>query len=344
MKKSASSLSDFYKLVAREISGQASQKDMDRVVDWRNSSSEASEKYADLKRIWGKRYFAEEDIELISQKEANEQIWESVFEQKEKKSYKAMDGSIFAKIAAVFIIFFSAAFVVYFAIDNNQEEVIHITDIHKQTLPGQKSTFPLPDGSIVYLNSGSSITYRSDYNDNLRIIELEGQAFFDVFKDKNKPFIVRCHDLEVEALGTSFDVNGYSVESIQVSLLSGSVKLYMPKIQKSKSLILNPGEYSIVDKEYNLINKGIFNSYDVLAWKEGRLIFKDASLQEIIPKLEMWYGVKIENQINQLPNKHFNSTFEKENLDNILHNIGLSMGFTHEIQGNKVKLKNKLPM
>ena len=344
MKKSTSSLNNLYKLVAREISGEASQKDKERVAEWKNSSRKAFEEYADLKRIWEKRYFEEEDIELVSQKEANEQIWESVFEQEEKKRYKTIDGSIFKKKAAELIIFCTAAFVLYFVVENTENEIPQIIHINKQTLPGQKSTIPLPDGSIVYLNSGSSIFYRSDYNENLRIIELEGQAFFDIFKDKEKPFIVKCRELEVEALGTSFDVNGYSVESIQVSLLSGSVKLSVPKMQEGKSFILNPGEYSIVDKEYNLINKGNFNPYEVLAWKEGRLIFKDASLQEIIPKLEMWYGVKIENQMNQLSKKHFNSTFERENLDNILQNMGLSMGFTHKIQGNIVTLKNKLPM
>ncbi|MCK5207320.1 MAG: FecR domain-containing protein, partial [Cyclobacteriaceae bacterium] len=300
--------------------------------------------YADLKRIWEKRYFAEEDIELVSQKEANEQIWESVFEQEEKKRYKTIDGSIFIKIAAALIIFCTAAFVLYFVVENTENEIPQIIHINKQTLPGQKSTIPLPDGSIVYLNSGSSIFYRSDYNENLRIIELEGQAFFDIFKDKEKPFIVRCRELEVEALGTSFDVNGYSVESILVSLLSGSVKLSIPKMQESKSLILNPGEYSIVDKEYNIINKGNFNPYEVLAWKEGRLIFNNATLKEIIPKLELWYGVKIKNHDSIDSDKPFTSTFEKENLDNILYNMGNVLGFKHTIKGNDVRITNDVPM
>ncbi|MCK5470038.1 MAG: DUF4974 domain-containing protein, partial [Cyclobacteriaceae bacterium] len=162
--------------------------------------------------------------------------------------------------------------------------------------------------------------------------------------DKEKPFIVKCRELEVEALGTSFDVNGYSVESIQVSLLSGSVKLSVPKMQEGKSFILNPGEYSIVDKEYNLINKGNFNPYEVLAWKEGRLIFNNATLKEIIPKLELWYGVKIKNHDSIDSDKPFTSTFEKENLDNILYNMGNVLGFKHTIKGNDVRITNDVPM
>lgn len=344
MKKSISSLNSLYKLVAREISGQASQKDKERVEIWKSSSPKAAEDYTDLKRIWGKRYFAKEDIELVTQREANEKIWESVFGQDEKKHNSSIDTSILVKIAAAFIIIFSVAFVISFIVDNdNPKEVATITEIHKQTLPGQKSTIHLPDGSTAYLNSGSKISYLSNYNDSVRIINLEGQVFFDVFKDKDKPFIVRCRGLEVEALGTQFDVNSFG-ESIQVSLLRGSVELHLSGTNESKSLILNPGEYSIVNRENKLVKKGNFDPYKVLAWKDGRMIFNKATIQEIIPKLEMWYGVTIDNQTIQLSNKHFNSTFEKENLDNILHNMGLSMGFMHKIQGSKVTLKNKMPM
>ena len=344
MKKSISSLNDLYKLVAREISGEASQKDMERIAEWRNSSPKASEEYADLKRIWEKRYFAEEDTELVSQKEANEKIWECAFEQEEKKCNKSIDRSIFVKVAAAIIIICATAFVLYFVVENTEKNTPQITHIHKQTLPGQKSTISLPDGSIVYLNSGSSISYHVNFNDSIRIIDLEGQAFFDVFKDKEKPFIVMCRDLEVEALGTSFDVNAYYVESIQVSLLSGSVKLSIPKMQESKSLILNPGEYSIVDKEYNIVNKGNFNPYEVVAWKDGRLIFKNATIDEILPKLELWYGVKIKNDASIDSNRPFTSTFEKENLDNILYTMGNILGFKHTIKGNDVRILNDEPM
>ena len=95
MRKSISSLNTLYKLVAREISGQASQKEKERVDLWKNSSPKATEEYTDLKRIWRKRYFAKDDIELVSQKEANEKIWDSVFAKDEKKYYKPPSTSIF---------------------------------------------------------------------------------------------------------------------------------------------------------------------------------------------------------------------------------------------------------
>ncbi len=344
MKEPKSSLNSLYKKVARDISGQASKKDQERVAEWKKSSPKAEEEFTDLEKIWKKRYFAKEDIELVSQNEVNEQIWNKVFERNESKSFKAINSNYFIKIAAVLIVFISAVFVMVYVTDHCPKIEPQVSSIVKETLKGQKSTITLPDGSIVYLNSGSKISYLSDYNNSLRYIELEGQAFFDVFKDKEKPFIVKCRGLEVEALGTSFDVNSYGVNSIQVSLVTGKVKLQIPEMPEKESFTLSPGQYSIINNEYDITDKGNFDPYEVLAWKEGRLIFKDESLDEIIPKLELWYAVQIDNQTTRLSLKHFNSTFEKENLDNILHNMGLTMGFTHTIQENKVILKNKLPM
>ncbi len=339
-----SSLNSIYNIVARKVSGQITERENKLFDKWINSSEEAKETYNDLEKIWSNRYFSEEDVELVSQREANEKIWQSTFEKSEGKNYNNRSVSIFVKWAAIFAFFLSLAFYVYYTVNEKIDIAEAITIINKQTLPGQKSTIPLPDGSIVWLNSGSTISYQSDFNDSIRIIELHGHAYFEVFVDRTKPFIVKCGDLEVKALGTSFDVNGYNGASIQVSLISGSVQLSTPANIENNSFILLPGEYSILDANNQFTEKGKFNSSEVLAWKEGRLIFKNATLDEIIPKLEMWYGVKIDNQTTHLVNKHFNSTFEKENLDNILHNMGLSMGFTHDIHENTVSLKNKLPM
>lgn len=334
---SKSSLNSLYNIVARKISGQASYSENQKFNKWINSSPNAKDTYSDLQRIWAKRYFSEEDLELVSQEEANEKIWQSTFGKEENPAYRRFNISLFIKVAAVVIIFLTTVFAVFFTIEK-EPIVPQITEINKHTLPGQKSTITLRDGTVVWLNSGSKISYLSNYNDSLRIIELVGQAFFEVFEDKTKPFIVKCRNLKVETLGTSFDVNGYDNSYIHVNLLSGSVRLSMSDVAEHKNLILNPGEYSVVDSNNNFIDKGIFDPKEVLAWKEGRLIFKDASIEEIIPKLELWYGVKIVNFLSINTEKPFTGTFEKENLDNILHNIGRVMDFKYEINGNIVKI------
>ena len=120
--------------------------------------------------------------------------------------------------------------------DQPMEEIPVISTIEKHTLPGQKSTITLSDGSLVWLNSGSQISYQSDFNDSLRVVHLKGQAFFEVFKDADKPFIVKCNDLEIIALGTSFDVNAMKDNLLQVSLLTGKVQVNLENKSQSKSI------------------------------------------------------------------------------------------------------------
>lgn len=248
---------------------------------------------------------------------------------------------MFLKFAATFIILISAAVTISFMVDKPKQAESEVNTIQKYTLPGQKSSITLRDGTIVWLNSGSRISYQSDFNDSLRVLRLEGQAFFDIFKDQSKPFVVKCGDLEIEALGTSFDVRGYSESPIQVSLLTGSVKLSLhPKHLDKDNVILKPGEYSVLGINNKFIEKGKFDAYEVLAWKEGRLIFNNETIGEILPKLELWYGVEISNQLTFNMQKPYSSTFEQENLDNILLNMGEVLNFNYEIKGNDVTLKN----
>ena len=337
---SETSHKNLYNLLAKKLAGEASEqewKELERLVE---SSEEAKNALSNAHHIWSSVQFEQNNTELVSQKEVNEKIWHATFlNEKKLKSYR--DNSFIIKIAATLIIFLSAAFVIFKVMEKPVVEEVVVEKITKKTLPGQKSTFTLRDGTIVWLNSGSSISYWTDYNEKIRLIELEGQAFFEVFKDPNKPFLVKCRDLKVESLGTSFDVNGYEDKPIQVSLLTGKVKLSLPMVKDTEEQqILLPGEYSVLSQDNKFIEKGKFNSYEILAWKEGRIIFNDATIKEIIPKLELWYGVEISNDMVFNTQKPFTATFEKENLDNILMNIKDILQFDYTIKGNKVIIKN----
>lgn len=330
---------NIFDLLARQLAGEATEEDK-RLLDEVVQSSESAQKaLSNAYHIWSSDCFSNESSEMVSQKEANEKIWKAVFEQNNEKR-KMRDGSFLLRAVATLIILVSTTFVLFFIANDKEDTVPTVTTIQKKTLPGQKSAITLKDGTVVWLNSGSSITYYSDFNEKIRLIHLEGQAYFDIFQDKTKPFIVKCRELRIEALGTSFDVNGYDDLPIQVSLVSGSVQLSMAPHSASENMILNPGEYSVIDLNNNFIEKGTFDAYEVLAWKEGRLIFENTTIAEIIPKLELWYGVKIINELSMNLYKPYTSTFEKENLDNILMNMGGVLQFEYEIKGNDVIMKN----
>jgi transmembrane sensor len=331
---------DVFKLLAKKLAGEISPLEDRALKDSIETSDESKSALNNAHHIWSTKYFSDIPAELISQKENNDKIWQAAFGS-ENKNYSKRKFGVFIRFAASFIVFLAASFLIFHTAEQPKPETAEITTVQKQTLPGQKSSITLRDGTIVWLNSGSVISYKSDFNDSLRIIHLKGQAFFEIFKDETKPFIVKCRDLEIEALGTSFDVNGYENSLIQVSLLTGSVKLTLPsKEQEDDNLILNTGEYSVIGANNTFIEKGSFDPYEILAWKEGRLIFDGATIEEILPKLELWYGVKISNELTFNKQKPYSSTFVKENLDNILMNMGEVLNFTYEIKGNDVTLKN----
>jgi ferric-dicitrate binding protein FerR (iron transport regulator) len=331
---------DVFNLLAKKLTGEISVQEDNALKDIIESSDESKTALENAHHIWSTKCFPEIPPEVISQKENNEKIWQASFG-KESKNYSKKKFGVFMRFAAIFIVIISAAFVIFFMTEQPESQKIEVTTIQKHTLPGQKSSITLRDGTIVWLNSGSSISYWTDYNENIRLIELEGQAFFEVFKDESKPFLVKCRGLKIEALGTSFDVNAYNDAPIQVSLLTGSVKLTTPWYEQANdSLILKPGEYSVIGENNKFIEKGNFDPYEILAWKEGRLIFDNLTIEEILPKLELWYGVEISNQLNFNLNKPYSSTFEQENLDNILMNMGEVLNFDYKIKGNDVTLKN----
>jgi ferric-dicitrate binding protein FerR (iron transport regulator) len=337
---SKSSDNNLFDILAKHLAGETSEQEKSMLDEMIQSSESAKKAVNNAHSVWSSDCFSNEPTELVSQNENNEKIWRAAFGGDAKKN-RMRDRSIFLRVAATLVIIFSIAFVILYMVDKNGPENPVVTIIQKQTLPGQKSSITLRDGSIVWLNSGSKISYQTNFNDSLRIIDLDGQAYFEVFKDKAKPFIVRCRDLEVKALGTSFDVNGYAESQIQISLLTGSVELSIPNFLEARdNVILQPGEYSIIDQNNKFIEKGIFDPYEVLAWKEGRLIFDNATIHQIIPKLELWYGVNIVNELSMNLHKPYTSTFEGENLDNILLNMGGVLQFDYEIKGNDVTLKN----
>jgi ferric-dicitrate binding protein FerR (iron transport regulator) len=331
---------EFYRLLAKKMAGEISPSEDDFLNTMIQSSEDARRAAYNAHQIWSANIFDEQDSELISQKEAREKIWYTSFD-KEKSTYSKRSMPGFLRYAAALFILISAIFTVFFLREEAKPVNPEVSIIHKHTSPGQKSSITLRDGTIVWLNSGSSITYWSDYNENIRLIKLEGQAFFEVFKDHSKPFLVKCGDLKIKALGTSFDVNGYSGAPIQVSLLSGSVQLTVPwHEQEPDKLILKPGEYSVIGENNEIVEKGNFDSYEVMAWKEGRIIFDNATVDEILPRLELWYGVQINNQLTFNKKKPFSGTFEKENLENVLESIKTVLQFEVEINDDEITIKN----
>lgn len=194
---------------------------------------------------------------------------------------------------------------------------------------GQKADIVLADGTYVYINSGSKITYDNTYNKDNRTLILEGEAFFEVAHNKSKPFIVKANGINVEALGTSFNVKAYNNSSVvSVILIEGKVKVDDNKEEQ----ILNPNERL----EYNLASKSfekeeLHPNTDLLLWRSKELSFYGESLEEICQSLTRMYDWKFIFKSEEAKRYTFNGVIKNNSLDNVLSFISQTTAIKYEI-------------
>ena len=164
---------------------------------------------------------------------------------------------------------------------------------------GQRVNINLPDGTSVWLNSGTTMKYPSDFaKSKEREIHLDGMAYFDVTKDEEHPFIVHTYLMDIEVVGTEFDVNVSSRRNIfETSLLQGKITLSKPGVKDSQ-IPLEP--HQKISLKNNRLRISYINDYDVYRWKEGLYCFRDKTFYEIIEDLERYYDVDIRYTTEQV--------------------------------------------
>lgn len=201
---------------------------------------------------------------------------------------------------------------------------------------GQKTKILLSDGSTIFLNSASTITFPENFQSN-RKVTLEGEAFFEVAEDASHPFSVESKGITTTALGTSFNISTFNREDkVAVSLITGKVKVN--QLGSKKVLELNPGEESVLAMDEENIEKYRINAGERILWINGVLKFKNTSLEDMISILERWYGVSI-SVIGTPQADLATGTFDNnESLRNVLHVLSESMGFSYELTEKKVKI------
>ena len=156
---------------------------------------------------------------------------------------------------------------------------------------GQKANLTLPDGTKVWLNSATHLSYDAEYNKSDRKIYLDGEAYFDVARNEKCPFIVHTHAMDIEVLGTKFNVEAYAKQqNFEASLIQGKIKIKSPS-DNNISQVLLPDYKSTLKNGKLVISK--IEDYNIYRWKEGLYCFKNKSFIEIIKDLEKYYNLKI---------------------------------------------------
>lgn len=215
--------------------------------------------------------------------------------------------------------------------------VIPVAEVSRETQRGQKSTIYLKDGSKVVLNTNSRLIYPEQFSNENRLVSLEGEAFFEVSKDVNRPFQVKTGDLITTALGTSFNVNTRK-SGTHVALATGKVIVSSNTKSEASKVALEPGQDAWYYSESENLVTGYFDHDLVLGWKDQTILFKKANEKDVFTTLENWYDVDITK--TNLPSSpwDYSGEFKKMDLKSVLLSISFTMDFDYTIEEQKVTI------
>ncbi|MBU2973264.1 FecR family protein [Zobellia sp. B3R18] len=208
---------------------------------------------------------------------------------------------------------------------------------------GKRFELKLEDGSVAYLNSGSSLKYPVRFQKGMeRKIYLKGEAFLDIAKDNNRAFIVNTSDLNVKVYGTRFNVSAYPEDKVkEVVLVEGSVGMYAKEngLELGKETLLTPGTKGKYDNEIGDISTEPVVTSIYTSWVQGVLVFRNMSFEDILKKLERHYDVKIVNQNSQLSTETFNASFGDMSIEKILDYLKSQYDMDYVIENEIIIVK-----
>jgi ferric-dicitrate binding protein FerR (iron transport regulator) len=249
--------------------------------------------------------------------------------------------SIWLKIAAVVAIVLAGVLVYNReAIFFNKTDQLALTQI--ATKATEVKTIVLADGSTVKMNSGSSLKYPENFTADTRDVYLTGEAFFEVKKDPEHPFIVHTEQLAVKVLGTAFDVKAYQNDAFtETTLIRGKVSISL-KNNTTQTFILKPNDkFTLADGKPNMSQLTHFSGTGAdrvmeTAWTNHELIYKNNSFDEVAKLFERWYGIKIVFKASELKSVRFTGHVDKETLPEALNVLKLIENFNYSIKGENV--------
>lgn len=334
-------------LLQKFFRNECSEEEVKEVISWFNDPEKRELALTSIELNW----YRFEDQEIDKQKaiaDIKQKINARLSSQQPSRIRTIRNMPVFWKVAAVVALLIGASYLWRQQIHTQPQTIssnaLSESYIVKANPKGRKLKMLLSDGSTVYLNSESKISFRENFGDTTRQVYLEGEAYFQVAKNVEVPFVVYTRNLTITALGTSFNVKTYS-EDTQAYVALETGKALVKRItlidSMASSVILNPGQTVSYDKlKERLSPVREFDYNEQLAWKEGVLYFNEDSFSEVTKKLERWYGVEIVilNQ-DKAHDWYYSGTFKDVSLENVLTGISYTKSFEYEINNGTIYIK-----
>lgn len=292
-----------------------------------------------LERTWDKIHDDTIKYEHSSQEDKTIPLnAETIIRNFEPEYLKYRNARQIARVAAVFVLGILLSYLIgtgFFTGEIPENKLAVFEDFYSPA--GVKSSLTMSDGSKVILNSGSHLRYLKKFESDQRVVELDGEAFFEVAKDSTRPFKVKSGIVTTTAIGTSFNVKAYRGQSIDVSLTTGEVEVAVDFGNETLMTLL-PGEAASIDIANQRIHERHFKEENVMAWTQKTIYFEETPFSEIKWVLENWYGVEISLYNVTEKEIYVSGKFKDQTLKNVLDGLSYSARFDFEIENDQVKI------
>lgn len=300
-------------LLNKYIAGDATPEEKEEVARWLDADKKNMKEFLALRKLY--------DISIWQQEQTP--VAKDNLSLGNKRWTLRSASFELAKVAAIFILAFT---IVYSFLINEDNDSAKMQTIFVP--PGQRAELTLTDGTKVWLNAKTTFTFPDKFTANNRRVTLDGEGYFDVTKNPEKPFIVNTERYDIKVMGTEFNVTAYSGSSVfETSLLKGAVEVFSPAKDTKVSLEPHMRTY----EENGILKKDTIEHENYFLWKEGLICFYDEPVDKMIKKLQLYYDVKIDVQNKTLLNNRYSGKFRtKDSVEHVLKVLQLNNKFSYE--------------
>lgn len=312
-----------YSIINKYLAGEASGTEVQEVFQWIDSDLENRKEFILYKKVWVLTSLTKKD---------SENDWERFKVKLANQKGKRFNINYYWMVAAGFLLVFGLGMLMQYILPQKlQDQFSYLAETRIEVPLGQMSNVVLPDGTVVRLNSGTTLIYSGEFNKGKRIVSIEGEAFFDVTKDKAHPFLIKTNTLDFKVYGTSFNIQAYPDDNeINTTLVEGSLGIINKNGEELVRLI--PGENAIYKGDNRKLLVGKVNLDMYTSWKDGLVTFRNEKLKDIARKIERWYNVEIIIKDASLGEEIYMGTILKNKpVDQILEVFSLTSSLKYRI-------------
>lgn len=321
-------------LLFKYISGQANSEEISEVQLWAESSDDRRKELIRLKNAWIMSGL-ENEPEHLSKEEEIDRIWNLIREMNGNTKNKSLPMNWLKYAAAILLLVGISGTAGYFL--SNSGTASAYTEIYVPK--GERSTVVLPDGSTVQLNSDSHLKFRSSFSSKKRDVALEGEGFFKVVHDEDRPFVVETPMMQVQVLGTEFNVCSYPTDSIATTFLqSGKVKI---NSNTSDEVFLKPNEVFTYNKVTHESAKSKIQDQRFVDWTKGILTIKEETIGELSKKLERRFNIQIRFGDNEVKEHMYTGSIKDEDLNTLLEALTFASSIHYTREGDTIILYSR---